>query len=113
MLFCSQAYLVFFTVVFQIVDQRQRVMRVLGHGDTALSPEPGGELLSQRTQDAFLVVDADDVFAWSDLGRSQSCPSLPPVLVRPARGGGAVTRVGAKGRVTSVSVDATPCVPPP
>ena len=50
-------------VVLQIVDQLERLARVLGDRDVALVAEARRQLLAQRREDALLVVDAEDVLA--------------------------------------------------
>ena len=50
-------------VLLEIVDQLERLARVLGDRDVALVAEARRQLLAQRREDALLVVDADDVLA--------------------------------------------------
>ena len=61
----------FLAVVLKIVDQIQRLARILGHRDVAFPAEARGKLLAQGGKDSLLVVNTDDVFAQADLPRGQ------------------------------------------
>src|SRR6185437_9920417 len=64
-------------VVLEILDEVERLARVLGDRDVALAAEARRELLAQRREDPLLVVDADDVLAQGGR-RVHALPLLEP-----------------------------------
>jgi hypothetical protein len=62
-------------VLLQIVDQLQRLARVLGDRDVALAAEARRQLLPERGEDALLVVDTENVLAHRQLVRVHAGPS--------------------------------------
>ena len=71
-------------VLLQIVDQLERLARVLRDRDVALVAEARRQLLAQRREDPLLVVDAEDVLAQRTCLRRHAGPSRH--RLRPAGG---------------------------
>src|SRR6185295_14658325 len=63
-------------VLLQIVDQLQRLARVLRDRDVALAAEAGGELLPERREDPLLVVDTQNVLTHGQWGCVHAGPDF-------------------------------------